>query len=483
MPLPETFRWGGALAANQVEGAWREGGRGPAVSDVATYKPHADPKDYAVHHQVTVEGINAALADQNDQMYPKRRGIDFYHRYPGDLALFAEMGFTTLRVSISWTRLFPTGEEVEPLAEGVAYYKALFTEMRRLNIEPLVTLSHYDPPLALALKNNCWVERRTIELFERFARTCFTEFGHLVKLWLTFNEIDGITRHPFTSGGIIDQTVEGSLDQACYTALHHQFIAAASVTRLLREISPDAQMGCMLTMLVTYPNTCRPEDVAATQAKERLLYLCSDVQAGGGYPRLALRALELRGVKIPFEDGDVELLAENTIDFISFSYYNSMTESADPNAERTPGNTVLGVKNPFLGSTEWGWQIDPIGLRIALIDLYDRYAKPLFIVENGLGMRDELTEDGRIHDPYRIEYFRAHFQQMIQAIEEGVDLMGYVSWAPIDLISSSSSQISKRYGFIYVDQDDLGRGSGKRYRKDSFFWYQKVIASNGADLS
>jgi len=450
---------------------------------VSTYKPKADPKEYALHHVNTVASITAALADDDVEFYPKRRGIDFYHRYPEDLALFAEMGFTTLRVSIAWTRLYPTGEELEPLAEGIAYYKALFTEMRRLNIEPLVTLSHYDPPMALALKHNGWVERRTIELFERFARTCFTEFGDLVDMWLTFNEIDGIIRHPFTSGGIIEETVEGNLEQACYTALHHQFVASASVTKMLREISPDAQMGCMLTMLTTYPNTCHPDDVAATQAKDRMLYLCTDVQAGGAYPRLALTALEQRGVTIPFVDGDAELLAEHPVDFISFSYYMSMTESVRPDAERTPGNTVLGVKNPFLDSSEWGWQIDPVGLRISLIDLYDRYGKPLFIVENGLGMRDDLTDDGQIHDPYRIDYFRAHFEQMIQAVDEGVELMGYVSWAPIDLISASSSQISKRYGFIYVDMDDLGHGSMERFRKDSFFWYQKVIATNGADLS
>jgi 6-phospho-beta-glucosidase len=482
MALPKGFRWGGAVAANQVEGAWREGGRGPAVSDVATYKPNVDPKEYALHHQNTLESITTALDDDSVELYPKRRGIDFHHRYPEDLALFAEMGFTTLRVSIAWTRLYPTGEELEPLPEGVAHYRAMFEEMRRLNIEPLVTLSHYDPPMALALKHNGWVERRTIELFERFARTCFTEYGDLVKMWLTFNEIDGIIRHPFTSGGIIEETVEGSLEQACYTALHHQFVASASVTRMLREISPDAQMGCMLTMLTTYPNTCHPADVVATQAKERMLFLCTDVQAGGAYPRLALTALERRGVTIPFHDGDAELLAAHPADFISFSYYMSMTESVRPDAERTPGNTVLGVKNPFLESSEWGWQIDPVGLRISLIDLYDRYGKPLFIVENGLGMRDELTADGKIHDPYRIDYFRAHFEQMIQAVDEGVELLGYVSWAPIDLISASTSQISKRYGFIYVDMDDLGHGSMDRFRKDSFFWYQNVIATNGADL-
>ncbi|SNX66646.1 6-phospho-beta-glucosidase [Streptomyces sp. TLI_55] len=483
MPLPDNFLWGGAVAANQVEGAWSKDGRGPAVSDVAAYKPHLSPTEYAAFHTWTRDSVEKAIADTDDSRYPKRRGIDFYHRYPEDLALFAEMGFKTLRVSISWTRLFPTGEETEPLQAGIDHYRAMFQEMRRLGIEPLVTLSHYDPPLHLALKNNCWVERSTIELFERFARVCFTEFGAYVKLWLTFNEIDGILRHPFTSGGIIPDTVEGSLDQACYTALHHQFVAGARVTALLRELVPDARMGCMLTMLLTYPNTCRPEDVAATQLKERLLYLCTDVQAGGSYPRLALRALQSKGVTIPFQDGDEELLAAHTADFISFSYYNSSTESVSPDAERTPGNTILGVKNPYLDSTEWGWQIDPVGLRIALISLYDRYHLPLFIVENGLGMRDELTADGKVHDPYRIDYFRAHFAQMIQAVDEGVDLMGYTSWAPIDLISSSTSQMSKRYGFIYVDQDDEGNGSLNRYRKDSFDWYRKVIATNGTDLT
>lgn len=483
MSLPKDFLWGGALSANQAEGAWREGGRGQAASDLSRYDPHSDPKEYAAHHVHTLASVKAGMADEDTTYYPKRRGIDFYYRYREDLALFAEMGFTVLRVSIAWTRLYPTGEEAEPNEEGVNFYLDLFTEMRRLGIEPLVTLSHYDPPLALVLKNNCWVDRGTIALFERFASTCFERFGHLVKLWLSFNEIDSIIRHPFTSGGIIEETVNGSLEQACYTALHHQFVASASVTRILHELWPESKMGCMLTMLTTYPNTCRPEDVLATQAKERMLYLCTDVQAGGAYPRLALRALETKGISIPLAPGDEELLQDNPVDFISFSYYMSMTESVSPDADRTPGNTVLGVKNPYLPSNEWGWQIDPIGLRISLIDLYDRYGKPLFIVENGLGMRDEVTPEGRVHDPYRIDYFRAHFKEMIEAVAEGVELMGYTSWAPIDLISASTSQISKRYGFIHVDFDDLGNGTGERRRKDSFFWYQKVIATNGADLS
>lgn len=483
MTLPDGFLWGGALSANQAEGAWREGGRGPSVADIATYKPDADLKEYAAHHVHTSDSIAAALADEDDTYYPRRRAIDFYHRYREDLALFAELGFRVLRVSIAWTRLYPTGEEDEPNEEGVAFYLGLFTEMRRLGIEPLVTISHYDAPMALALAHDGWVDRRTIGLFERFARTCFERFGHLVTLWISFNEIDSITRHPFTSGAILEERVEGDVDQALYTALHHQFVAAASITRTLKELWPQSRMGCMITMLTTYPNTCHPDDVAATQEKMRMLYLCADVQAGGGYPPLALRALERRGITVPFQPGDAELLRENTADFVAFSYYMTMTESVRPDAERTPGNTVLGVKNPYLPSSAWGWQIDPVGLRISLLDLYDRYGKPLFVVENGLGMHDEVDEDGRIRDPYRIDYFRAHFREMIAAVDAGVELLGYTSWAPIDLISNSTSQISKRYGFIYVDLDDLGRGTGARSRKDSFFWYQKVIASNGADLS
>ena len=436
MGLPKDFLWGGAVAANQIEGAWNVDGRGPSVADIATYKPHVDLKEYAAHHVVTRQIIQDALDAPDDRPFPKRHGIDFYHRYESDLALFAELGFKVLRVSISWSRLYPTGEELEPNEAGVAFYDALFTEMRRLGIEPLVTLSHYEMPLELALKYNGWENREIIDLSERYATTCFERFGDRVTKWLTFNEIDSIIRHAFTSGGLIEESTEGDFLQACYTALHNQFLASAQVTKVLHELYPESQMGCMLTMLTTYPNTCHPEDVVATQEKERLLYLCTDVQVDGRYPRLALKALERMGVTIPFQDGDAELLAEH-----------------------------------------------PVGLRVSLIDLYDRYGKPLFIVENGLGMRDEVTEDEKVHDEYRIAYFRSHFQEMIRAVDEGVELLGYTSWAPIDLISASSSQMSKRYGFVYVDQDDEGNGTLERLRKDSFHWYQRVIATNGEDLS
>ena len=483
MSFPEGFLWGGALAANQVEGAWDVDGKGWSVDDVATYKPNVDVKDYKAHVTISRQRIEDAMADSDPTYYPKRRGIDFYHHYKEDLALFAEMGFKVLRVSIAWTRLYPTGEELEPNEKGVAFYKGLFQEMRRLNIEPLVTLHHYEMPLALSLKYNGWTDRRVVELFLRFVKTCYAEYGAYVKYWLIFNEIDSIHRHSFITAGIVpDLCDERGETGCCYQALHHQFVAAAKAAILLREMVPGARIGCMLTKLTTYPHTCAPDDVAATQKKNLENVFYSDVQIRGEYPRMILCDLKKRGISIQMEEGDLEVLKEGTVDFLSFSYYNSSTESVDPNAPRTPGNTILGVKNPYLGSSEWGWQVDPVGLRISLIELYDRYGIPLFIVENGIGSRDKVEADGSIHDPYRVDYFRQHFTEIGKAIDEGVELMGYTSWAPIDLISASTSQMSKRYGFIYVDQDDVGNGTLRRSRKDSFYWYKKVIATNGEDM-
>ncbi|MGJ0184669.1 glycoside hydrolase family 1 protein [Corynebacterium glyciniphilum] len=479
--FPEGFLWGGALAANQVEGAWDVDGKGPSVADVATYKPDLDLTEYSAHHVVSAELVRAALSDKDTTWYPKRRGNDFYHRWREDLDLFAEMGFNTLRVSVAWSRLFPTGEEVEPNPAGVRFYADLFRGMRDRGIEPLVTLSHYEMPAALSLKYNGWEDRTVLGHFERFARVCFLEFGADVKLWLTFNEIDSITRHPFTSGGILPDLSRDGEQQAIYRALHHQFLASAQAVKLARELVPDAKVGCMLTKITTYPRTCRPDDVLATLEKNLENYFYTDVHVHGTYPPMMIKKLQGAGIVVPWRDGDEEILKDGTVDFISFSYYMSMTESVDPDAERTPGNTILGVKNPYLKSSEWGWQIDPVGLQTSLIELYDRYGLPLMIVENGLGTKDELV-DGKVHDPYRIAYFKAHLEQMSEAIAKGVDLVGYTSWGPIDLISASTSQMTKRYGFIYVDADDVGRGTYDRYRKDSFGWYQRVIASNGVEL-
>lgn len=477
------FLWGGAIAANQAEGAWNIDGKGLSVADVGLYKPNVDVEDYEGHQAISSKAIEVAMQDTSDKNYPKRRGIDFYHRYKEDLALFAEMGFKALRVSIAWSRIFPTGEEAEPNEKGLQFYFDLFTEMKRLNIEPIVTLSHYEMPLALSVKYNGWVERKVVDCFVKFSKVCFLRYKDLVKYWLTFNEIDSIHRHPFTTAGIVpDRCTEGKEEEVVYQALHHQFVASALVTKDCHEIIPGSQVGCMLTKLTTYPNTCNPEDVAVTLQRNLHNYFYADVQVFGEYPALIKRMLEQKNIHIQMESNDVEILKKHTVDYVSFSYYMSLTESAKEGLERTSGNTIMGVKNPYLPSTEWGWQIDPVGLKISLIELYDRYKKPLIIVENGMGAVDQVEPDGSIHDGYRIDYFRAHLQQMKEAVEAGVDLFGYTSWGCIDLISASTSQMSKRYGFIYVDQDDEGNGTLARTRKDSFYWYKKVIESNGEDL-
>jgi 6-phospho-beta-glucosidase len=479
----KTFLWGGAIAANQAEGAWNIDGKGLSVADVGLYKPNVDVEDYEGHQAISSKAIEVAMQDTSDKNYPKRRGIDFYYRYKEDLALFAEMGFKALRVSIAWSRIFPTGEEAEPNEKGLQFYFDLFTEMKRLNIEPIVTLSHYEMPLALSVKYNGWVERKVVDCFVKFSKVCFLRYKDLVKYWLTFNEIDSIHRHPFTTAGIVpDRCPEDKEEAVVYQALHHQFVASALVTKDCHEIIPGSQVGCMLTKLTTYPNTCNPEDVAVTLQRNLHNYFYADVQVFGEYPVLIERMLEQKNIHIHMEPNDREILKQHTVDYVSFSYYMSLTESAKEGLERSSGNTIMGVKNPYLPSTEWGWQIDPVGLKISLIELYDRYKKPLIIVENGMGAVDRVEPDGSIHDDYRIDYFRAHLQQMKEAVEAGVELFGYTSWGCIDLISASTSQMSKRYGFIYVDQDDEGNGTLSRTRKDSFYWYKKVIESNGEDL-
>lgn len=480
--FPPGFLWGGAIAANQAEGAWNCDGKGLSVADVATHKPNVPVTDYEKQFAMNFDTVLAAMEDKTDKHYPKRRGIDFYHRYKKDIALFGEMGFKVLRVSIAWSRIFPTGEEDTPNEIGLAYYEDMFHEMHQQGIEPLVTLSHYEMPLALSLKYNGWVDRKVVDRFVRFSKVCFERYKDQVKYWLTFNEIDSIHRHPFTTAGILpDRCKDGQQEQDIYQGLHHQFIASALVTKACHEIIPDSRMGCMITKLTTYPHTCRPEDVALAQQTNLMNHFYSDVQVTGEYPRLIKTKLANKGIEIRMEDGDEAILKQYPVDFISFSYYMSFTDSIDLGLEKIPGNTAVGIPNPYLKATDWGWQIDPVGLKISLIELYDRYRKPLFIVENGIGATDELVE-GEIHDDYRIEYFRQHLLQMREAVDAGVELMGYTSWGPIDLVSAGTSQMSKRYGFIYVDQDDDGNGSLARIKKDSFYWYQKVIETNGGHL-
>ena len=482
--FPEGFLWGGALAANQCEGAWNEDGKGWSVQDCMIFKDKTDIGDFTKQFEFTDADLEKALNAGPEANYPKRRGVDFYHHYKADIAMFAEMGYKVLRISIAWTRIFPNADDAQPNEKGLAFYEDLFKELKKHNIEPLVTLSHYEPPLTLVTKYRGWYSREVIDLFVKYAKVCFERFGKYVKYWLTFNEVDSMIRHPLTTGALMEEHFpDMSFEQAIYQAMHNQLVASAITTKLAHEMIPGCMVGCMLTKLCFYPYTCKPEDNLATQQRMRQIYKYCDVQVFGEYPRYLLNEIKQKGYTIEKGENDDRDLKEGTVDFISFSYY--MTSCMAMNTEgldMAPGNTVNGVKNPYLPSSEWGWQTDPIGLRISLVDLYDRYRKPLFIVENGLGAKDVL-EDGKVHDPYRIEYLREHVKAMHDAIiEDGVDLFGYTWWGCLDLIAESTRQISKRYGFIYVDADDEGNGSYERTRKDSFYYYKQVIESNGENL-
>ncbi|AET58512.1 glycoside hydrolase family 1 protein [Paenibacillus terrae] len=475
----EGFLWGGAIAANQAEGAWNVAGKGISTADLAMNKKNISKGDYKKQNAVSSEQLKAALQDQSTVNYPKRRGIGFYHRYPEDLALMGEMGIKTLRTSIAWTRIFPNGNETNPNEEGLLFYDRLFDEMIKNGIEPLVTLSHYEMPMYLVDHYGGWTSREVVDFFVRFCTTVFNRYRDKVKYWITFNEIDGIVRHPFTNGGIVPDRFE-NVERAVYQSLHHQFVASAYAVKLCHEIIPDAQIGCMLTSLLHYPHTCNPLDVLAAHKNNQFNLFFTDVQVRGAYPGYIERYFKEQGIVIEKVEGDSELLKEYTADFISFSYYNSFVASADSEGlETVSGNTMGGVKNPYLPVSDWGWQIDPIGLRLALNNLYSRYQIPLFIVENGLGAYDTVEEDGTISDHYRIEYLRSHIEQMHEALLDGVEIMGYTVWGIIDLISYSSSEMEKRYGLIYVDQDNDGNGTLERKRKESFFWYKNLISNNG----
>lgn len=485
MKFPDNFLWGGAIAANQCEGAWNEDGKGMSVADVAMFKPNVDKKDYVSQWHIDMDDIRKARETDDVVYYPKRHGVDFYHHYEEDIALFAEMGFKTLRLSIAWTRLFPNGDEEKPNEKGLLFYENVFKCLRKHNIEPLVTLSHYEMPLYLVENYEGWASREVVDMFVKFATTCFERYKDLVKYWLTFNEIDSVFRHPFTTVGIVEDNYasKNEAEEAIYKALHHQLVASALVTKYAREIIPGAQIGCMVTKTLTYPETCNPEDIYLAMMDNRTNNLYTDVQVRGKYPLWIKKLWKDKGFEIPILEGDEEILAAHTVDFISFSYYMSMVQSIHAEKrEKVGGNLTTGVKNPYLSTSEWGWQIDPKGLEISLIDLYDRYQKPLWIVENGLGYNDVVNEDGTIEDDYRINYFADHFKAIDHAIENGVEVMGYTSWGCIDIVSASTSQMSKRYGFIYVDVDDYNKGTYKRLKKKSFDWYKKVIETNGEIL-
>lgn len=459
--FPHEFLWGGAIAANQVEGAWREDGKGLSTSDMQP------------------QGVFGPVVERRPgDRYIKDIAIDFYHRYPQDIALFAEMGFTCLRLSIAWTRIFPDGDEEQPNEAGLAYYDRLLDELARYGIQPLVTLSHYDMPWGLVKKYGGWGNRQLIALFERYARTLFTRYQRKVKLWLTFNEINMSLHAPLTGLGLTGQPDKAAI----YQAIHHQLVASARVVKACHELVPDARIGNMLLGGLTYPLSPEPNDVLAALQENRRWLFFGDVQVRGRYPGYMLRYFREEGIQLHITEEDRAAL-QHSIDFISFSYYMSGCATANKeDAQALRGNILSMIPNPHLPSSEWGWQIDPVGLRTLLNMLWDRYQKPLFIVENGLGARDKLEAGNVINDDYRIRYLNDHLIQIREALHDGVEVMGYTSWGPIDLVSASKAEFSKRYGFIYVDQDDQGNGTLERYPKKSFYWYRDVISSRGATL-
>lgn len=459
--FPDNFLWGGAIAANQVEGAYLTDGKGLSTSDLQPYGIFGD-----------------IIPRVSGDSYVKDVAIDFYHRYPQDIALFAEMGFKCLRISIAWTRIFPQGDEQQPNEAGLVFYDRLFDEMAKYNITPLVTLSHYEMPYGLVKNYGGWGNRKTIGFFEHYARTVFQRYQHKVKLWLTFNEINMSLHAPFTGVGLEQESSKSEV----YQAIHHQLVASAKAVAALHQIIPDGRIGNMLLGGLMYPLTCKPADVLETLQQNREWLFFGDVQVRGYYPSYMTRYFKQHDISIEITAEDKAALKE-TVDFISFSYYMSGCVTADEDLNRKArGNILSMVQNPHLASSEWGWQIDPEGLRILLNELWDRYQKPLFIVENGLGAKDKPDASGNIEDDYRIEYLNDHLVQVSEAIADGVEVMGYTSWGPIDLVSASKAELSKRYGFIYVDRDDNGNGTLERRRKKSFYWYRDVIQSNGGKL-
>lgn len=483
MAFPEGFLWGGATAANQCEGAWLDDGKGASILDMVTAGARGVPRRYTVEPEPLT-------------YYPSHRAIDLYHRWQGDFELFHEMGFTCYRMSIAWSRIFPAGDDEAPNRAGLDYYAAQFRRLRELGIEPVVTISHFELPYHLTQAYGGWTNRRLIDFYVRYCETIFREYRGLVRYWLMVNEINMATDGYFFATGIPPRAPELALEagsgllspaeaSAAYTAMHHQLVASARAVALGRELDADARFGCMIAADAVYPRTCAPADVlAAQQQMEEATWFCGDVQVLGRYPHYTDALLARKGARMDIEPGDLDDIARGTVDFYSFSYYASSCATTDEElaAEAAEGNVFSGVANPYLPESEWGWQIDPTGLRWFLNETYARYHVPLMVVENGLGARDVLEADGSVHDPYRIDYLRRHIQALGEAIDDGVDVMGYTTWGPIDLVSAGTGEMSKRYGFIYVDMDDEGRGTLERFRKDSFFWYQKVIASNGREL-
>ncbi len=489
MAFSKDFLWGGAVAGNQYEGGFQDGGRGLSTMDAVTGGGYKKPRMITYRTEdgrIGESPIDSSMTGsipkgaagyiRPDTFYPSHMATDFYHHYKEDIALFAEMGFKCFRMSISWSRICPKGM-YEVNEEGLMFYDRVFDELLKYNIQPVVTMNHFEMPLYLADHYDGWSSREVIDFFVFYAETVFERYRDKVKYWMTFNEINVLS-------GWCQLGIHQNDPQTLYQAQHHVFVASARVVELGHKINPDFRIGMMAAAIPGYPMTCRPEDVMETVQFNRAREFYMDVQVNGAYPAYKLKEFEREGVQIRMEAGDLETLRTGTVDFIGFSYYMSTVSTTDTNAEQTEANQFMAFKNPYLKTSDWGWTVDPLGLRIILCQLYDRYRLPLFIVENGLGAADEVMPDGSIQDDYRITYLKEHIEAMKQAVElDGVELMGYTPWGCIDIVSAGTGEMKKRYGFIYVERYDDGTGDFSRKKKKSFDWYRKVIATNGEDLT
>ena len=474
MGLSKDFLWGGAVAAHQVEGGYNKGGKGISIADVMTAGTHTIPRK-----------ITDGIIEGN--YYPNHEGINFYEKYKEDVKLFAEMGFKCLRTSIAWTRIFPNGDDLEPNEEGLKFYDNLFDELLKYNIQPVITLSHFEMPYNLVKNYGGWRNRKLIDFFVRFCEVVMKRYKDKVKYWMTFNEINNqtITTNPiyaFTNSGIIYKEDENK-EEVMFQAAHYEFVASAKVVKIGHEINPDFMIGCMVAAMPSYPYSCNPEDIIRAEEANREQLMFTDVHVRGRYPKHTLKLWERNNYKLDITKEDEEILKEGTVDYIGCSYYLTTVVTANKDIKRT-GNDSAGkadvVENPYLKTSDWGWTIDPVGLRFYLNQLYDKYEIPIFIVENGFGAVDVLKEDLTIEDDNRIEYLTNHIAEMKKAIEiDGVEVIGYTTWGCIDPISFTTGEMKKRYGFIYVDRENDGSGSLNRYKKKSFDWYKKVIESNG----
>ncbi|HFO0264018.1 glycoside hydrolase family 1 protein [Serratia marcescens] len=471
--FPDDFLWGGAIAANQAEGAWQDGGKGWSVADINQFTPDKALKAMS-NKEMNTATIHHLMADQTG-IYPKRTAIDFYHNYHDDLKLLAEMGLKTFRTSISWARVFPQGDEAKPNEAALRYYDELIATIRANGMEPLITLSHYEMPLALALNYHGWSNRKLIDFFVNFATVCLQRYQHQVTYWIPVNQINLIRYESFNHLGIPEDAFS-DMRQAKYQGVHHEMVASAMIKRIAHQLNPKLKIGMMLYSDYAYPASAHPDDVLGALQRNQMEYYYADVLLRGEYPGYALRYFTEQGIGLDITEQDRAAL-RHVADFMSFSYYYT-TVTDRQTASHQQKNAY---SNPLLEENPWGWSIDPTGLRIVLNEYWGRWQKPIMITENGIGYFDRL-EAGRIHDDYRIEYLTQHLRAIKEALKDGVRVLGYYMWAPIDIVSCSSSQMEKRYGLIYVDIDDYGRGDGKRYKKDSFYWYQDVIAQQGTML-